>query len=105
MFSVWSDLKTSKYQHFIVPLLDDHGVQMKRPTRRGKSAGVWVAWEHATAQERGERLVLCHSRRRHLNPHDYTWITNALGPVYIHRVQRTTATMLIIAAKQVSVFS
>ena len=28
-----------------------------------------------------------------------------LGPVYIHRVQRTTATMLIIAAKQVSVFS
>ena len=27
------------------------------------------------------------------------------GPVYIHRVQRTTATMLIIAAKQVSVFS
>ena len=28
-----------------------------------------------------------------------------LGRVYIHRVQRTTATMLIIAAKQVSVFS
>jgi hypothetical protein len=28
-----------------------------------------------------------------------------LGPVYIQRVQRTTATTLIIAAKQVSVFS
>jgi hypothetical protein len=28
-----------------------------------------------------------------------------LGPVYIQRVQRTTATMSIIAAKQVSVFS
>ena len=28
-----------------------------------------------------------------------------LGPVYIHRVQRTTATTLIMAAKQVSVFS
>jgi hypothetical protein len=28
-----------------------------------------------------------------------------LGPVYNHRVQRTTATALIIAAKQVSVFS
>ena len=30
---------------------------------------------------------------------------NALGPVYIHRVQRTMPTRLIIAAKQVSVFS
>ena len=28
-----------------------------------------------------------------------------LGPVYIHRVQRTVATMLIIAAKHLSVFS
>jgi NADPH:quinone reductase-like Zn-dependent oxidoreductase len=28
-----------------------------------------------------------------------------LGPVYNHRVQRTAATRLIIAAKQVSVFS
>jgi hypothetical protein len=32
-------------------------------------------------------------------------LIDQLGPVYIHRVQRTTATMLIIAAKQVSVFS
>src|SRR5262249_9036866 len=33
------------------------------------------------------------------------FVGHGLGPVYIHRVQRTMATRLIIAAKHVSVFS
>jgi Na+-driven multidrug efflux pump len=35
----------------------------------------------------------------------FQWIVMLLGPVYNHLVQRTAATRLIIAAKQVSVFS
>ena len=57
-------------------------------------------------QQREEAFHLRHSRllasgRKNVN--DLSIRT--LGPVYIHRVQRKVATRLIMAAKQVSVFS
>ena len=67
---------------------------------------VFVAQDSLLFQERvrlaglatAARLPTMYGLREHVE-------AGGLGPVYIHRVQRTTATMLIIAAKQVSVFS